>query len=163
MSICESHAMSIRPATGNAAEVFRGTSGEGGTQLAGRVLDRDAALHRARHMTPEASSTRDSTLGCLAVRSDDLMAAWILREARAGGTISSVSVAPWLGLNALDFSICQHAPKLQHLFLCYWMHVLISFLKQISQNDSAIAMCRNAPPRILVSNRNVSVLLVAVC
>ena len=40
-----------------------GTSGEGGTRLAGRHPDRDAALHRARHMDPKASSTRDSTLG----------------------------------------------------------------------------------------------------
>ena len=37
-----------------------GTSGEGGTRLAGRVLDRDAALPRARHMGPQASSSRDS-------------------------------------------------------------------------------------------------------
>jgi hypothetical protein len=47
--------MIIRPATG----IPEGTSGEGGAQLAGRVLDRDAALHRARHMDPQASSTRD--------------------------------------------------------------------------------------------------------
>lgn len=30
-----------------------GTSGEGGTQLAGRHPDRDAALPRARHMFPQ--------------------------------------------------------------------------------------------------------------
>jgi hypothetical protein len=38
-------------ASGNAAEVFsEGTSGEGGTRLAGTVLEADAALPRARHM-----------------------------------------------------------------------------------------------------------------
>jgi len=47
-------------------------SGEGGTQLAGRHPDRDAALHRARHMVPKASSIRDSTPGYFRVRSYDL-------------------------------------------------------------------------------------------
>jgi hypothetical protein len=32
-----------------------------GPSFAGRHQDRDAALHRARHMDPKASSTRDST------------------------------------------------------------------------------------------------------
>ena len=35
-----------------------GTSGEGRTQLAGRVLDRDAALPRARHMFPQDLAAR---------------------------------------------------------------------------------------------------------
>ena len=38
-------------AAGNAAEAFRGNI-RGGTQLAGRGLDRDTALHRLRHMAP---------------------------------------------------------------------------------------------------------------
>ena len=51
-----------------------GTSGEVGTRLAGRVLDRDAALPRARHIVPAGlSSSRDQPpVGCLVVRRDDL-------------------------------------------------------------------------------------------
>jgi hypothetical protein len=38
-----------------------GTSGEGGTRLCREGPGLDAALHRARHMAPQASRTRDST------------------------------------------------------------------------------------------------------
>jgi hypothetical protein len=40
-----------------------GTSGEGGTRLCREGPGLDAALHRARHMAPQASSTRDQHVG----------------------------------------------------------------------------------------------------
>ena len=46
-----------------------GTSWEERTRLAGRDLDADAALRRARHLFPEASSSRDCPpVECLVVR-----------------------------------------------------------------------------------------------
>ena len=53
-----------------------GTSREGGTRLCREGPGLDAALHRARHMTPKASSTRDSTQrDGKAGRSDDWVGA----------------------------------------------------------------------------------------
>ena len=50
-----------------------GTSWEERTRLAGRDLDADAALRRARHLFPEASSSRDCPpVECLVVRRGDL-------------------------------------------------------------------------------------------
>jgi hypothetical protein len=47
-------------AAGNAAEGIPRGNIRGGTQLAGRVLGRDVALSRARHMNPKASRQRDA-------------------------------------------------------------------------------------------------------
>jgi hypothetical protein len=62
-----------------------GTSGEGGTRLCREGPGLDAALHRARHMAPQASSTRDQHVGMFA-GAERRSSGWELL-ARAGGWI----------------------------------------------------------------------------
>ena len=65
-------------ASGNAAEGSpRGNIRGRRDPLAVRQPDRDAALHRARHMAPQASSTRDQhAAGRLVVRGVDFGESW---------------------------------------------------------------------------------------